>query len=79
MLAVLNGDPGFIHAVPEADAIVCVGTRDRQVTLPPMDTVIGGRLITTDDDPHRQLTLQMRYIHTSSSNQGFSRQTTRFH
>jgi glycine reductase len=74
-----NDDPGFIHAVPEADAIVCVGTRDRQVTLPPVDEVIGGRLITTDVDPHGELTLQMRYIHTSSSNQGFSRQTTRFH
>jgi glycine reductase complex component B subunit alpha and beta len=74
-----NDDPGFIHAVPEADAIVSVGTRDRPVELPPMDTVIGGSLITTADDPHGALTLQMRYIHTSSSNQGFSRQTTRFY
>ncbi|MBI4494335.1 MAG: hypothetical protein HY690_16230 [Chloroflexi bacterium] len=72
-------DPGFIHAVPEADAIVCTGSRDRPVTLPRMDKLIGGeRLITSEADPRGELTVPMRYVHSSCSNQGFSRHTTRF-
>ena len=72
-------DPGFVHVVAEADAIVCTGSRDRPVTLPPMARLIGGeRLITTDADPLGELTLPLRYLHTSGSNQGFSRHTTRF-
>lgn len=73
-------DPGFVHATPEADAIVCIGSRDRMVTLPPMPRVIGGeRLAASDADPRRELTVNVRSIHTSCSNQGFNRQTTRFY
>jgi glycine reductase complex component B subunit alpha and beta len=73
-------DPGFVHATPEADAIVCIGSRDRKVTLPPTAKVIGGRrLANSAADPQGQLTVNMRDIHSACSNQGFSRQTTRFY
>jgi hypothetical protein len=73
-------DPGFVHAAPEADAIVCIGSRDRKVTLPPTPKVIGGRrLASSDADPRGELTVNVRDIHTACSNQGFSRQTTRFY
>jgi hypothetical protein len=73
-------DPGFVHAAPEADAIVCIGSRDRKVTLPPTPKVIGGRrLASSDADPQGELTVNVRDIHTACSNQGFSRQTTRFY
>ncbi|MBM4264470.1 MAG: beta-aspartyl-peptidase [Deltaproteobacteria bacterium] len=72
-------DPGFVHATPEADAIVCIGSRDRKVTLPPTAKVIGGgRLASSSMDPHGGLTVNQRDIHTSCSNQGLTRQTTRF-
>ena len=75
-----NDDPGFIHAVPEADAIVCIGSRDRPITLPPVERLIGGqRLITMPDDPSGELTVRQRFLHTACSVQGFTRQTTRFH
>jgi glycine reductase complex component B subunit alpha and beta len=75
-----NDDPGFIHAVPEADAIVCIGSRDRPITLPPVERLIGGqRLITMPDDPSGELTVRQRFLHTACSVQGFTVQTTRFH
>lgn len=73
-------DPGFVHATPEADAIVCIGSRDRKVTLPPTAKVIGGRrLANSAADPRGDLTVNQRDIHTACSNQGFTRQTTRFY
>ena len=73
-------DPGFVHAAPEADAIVCIGSRDRKVTLPPTAKVIGGRRLASGDaDPRGELTVNVRDIHTACSNQGFGRQTTRFY
>jgi glycine reductase len=72
-------DPGFVHAAPEADAIVCIGSRDRKITLPPTAKVIGGqRLASSDADPRGELTVNQRDIHTACSPQGFTRQTTRF-
>ena len=73
-------DPGFVHAAPEADAIVCIGSRDRKITLPPTANVIGGqRLAASDADPRGELTVNQRDIHTACSTQGFTRQTTRFY
>jgi glycine reductase len=72
-------DPGFVHAAPEADAIVCIGSRDRKITLPPTAKVIGGqRLASSAADPRGELTVNQRDIHTACSPQGFTRQTTRF-
>lgn len=73
-------DPGFVHAAPEADAIVCIGSRDRKITLPPTAHVIGGpRLANSAADPRGELTVNQRDIHTACSVQGFTRQTTRFY
>ncbi len=73
-------DPGFVHAAPEADAIVCVGSRDRKITLPPTANLIGGpRLANSAADPRGELTVNQRDIHSACSYQGFSRQTTRFY
>jgi glycine reductase len=73
-------DPGFVHAAPEADAIVCIGSRDRKIILPPTANVIGGpRLASSDADPRGELTVNQRDIHTACSTQGFTRQTTRFY
>ena len=71
---------GDNYANERADAIVCIGSRDRKVTLPPTPKVIGGRrLASSDADPRGELTVNVRDIHTACSNQGFGRQTTRFY
>ena len=57
-------DPGFIFAVPEADAIVSSGSRVQKVTLPKLDTVIGGdHLVDPDVDARGELVVPMRYLH----------------
>jgi glycine reductase complex component B subunit alpha and beta len=72
-------DPGFIFAVPEADAIVNAGSRVQAVTLPRMETVIGGdRLVDPAIDPHGEITVPMRYLHSSVDPYGHSRRTVRF-
>ncbi len=58
-----NEDPGFVSFVPEADAIVNVGSREQQVTLPPVETVIGGeRLLHEDVDAAGEINTNLRYI-----------------
>ncbi len=72
-------DPGFIFAVPEADAIVNAGSRVQKVTLPPMDTVIGGdRFVDPAIDPRGEITVPMRYLHSAVDPYGHSRLTVRF-
>jgi glycine reductase complex component B subunit alpha and beta len=72
-------DPGFIFAVPEADAIVNAGCRDQQVTLAPLDTLIGGEhLVTAGLDARAELTVPVRYLHGSIDPMGGSRLTVRF-
>ena len=73
-------DPGFIFALPEADAIVCSGSRDHAITLAPLDEVIGGsELMHPTQDPHAEVTIPVRYMHSACSVQGHPRLTTRFH
>src|SRR5437899_12163481 len=43
-------DPGFIFAVPEADAIVSAGSRAEKATLPKMAGLIGAEAVV---DPSR--------------------------
>ena len=72
-------DPGFIFAVPEADAIVSSGSRSQKVTLPKMATLIGGeRLVDPDIDARGELTVPMRYLHGAVDPQGSSRQMVRY-
>ena len=73
-------DPGFIFALPEADAIVCTGSRDRALTLPPLERVIGSdTLLHPTQDAHGEVTVPVRYIHNACAVQGYNRLTTRFH
>ncbi len=72
-------DPGFIFAVPEADAIVCAGSRDLSVTLPALGQVIGGdHLVNPDQDAHGEISVPIRYLHSACALQGFNRLSTRF-
>lgn len=72
-------DPGFIFAVPEADAIVSAGARDLMVELPALRQVIGGeRLVAPDLDPWSEVTVPLRYLFGATDVQGHNRLTTRF-
>jgi glycine reductase complex component B subunit alpha and beta len=72
-------DPGFIFAVPEADAIVSAGSRSRLVTLPKMTALIGGdHLVDPEIDARGELTVPMRYLHGAVDPHGSSRQTVRY-
>src|SRR5207249_9293896 len=58
-----RSDPGFIFAVPEADAIVSAGSRVQKVTLPKMARLIGGEhLVDPYMDARGELTVPMRYL-----------------
>jgi glycine reductase len=72
-------DPGFIFAVPEADAIVSAGSLTQRVTLPAMPTIIGGtRLVSPDIDPRGEITVPMRYVHGAADVHGHGRLSVRF-
>lgn len=61
-------DPGFVHFVPEADAVVSVGNYEQVVTLPPAPTVIGGTTVhMTDLDAHGELPVTIRHVYGASS------------
>jgi len=72
-------DPGFIFAVPEADAIVSAGSRVQKVTLPKMARLIGGEhLVDPYMDARGELTVPMRYLCCSVDTTANTRQTVRF-
>jgi glycine reductase len=72
-------DPGFIFAVPEADAIVSAGSRVHKVTLPKMARLIGGdHLVDPYMDARGELTVPMRYVTASVDATANTRQTVRF-
>ncbi|MEE9199609.1 MAG: glycine/sarcosine/betaine reductase component B subunit, partial [Dehalococcoidia bacterium] len=67
-------DPGFLHYVPEADAIVNVGNMEEAITLPPMDKVIGGdKVIYLDRDASSSLPLTLRYVYGATNMMGATR------
>jgi len=69
----------FIFAVPEADAIVNAGCRDQKVTLPKMETLVGGEVLAAPAvDARGELTVPMRYLHGAIDPMGHSRLTVRF-
>jgi glycine reductase len=72
-------DPGFIFAVPEADAIVNAGSRVQKVTLPKMGRLIGGdHLVDPHMDARGELTVPMRYLTGSVDPTANTRLTVRF-
>ena len=64
---------GFSHYVPEADAIVSTGGYEREITLPPMDRVIGGtHLLEGGLDASGSLKVPIRLLYASASPVGAS-------
>ncbi len=58
-----QGDSPFIHFVPEADAIVSLGSYEQTVQLGPVARVVGGaRLLEGDEDASGPLQLSLRYL-----------------
>ena len=67
-MAANPSDPGFVHFVPEADAVVSVGNYEEPITLPSAPRVIGGNnVLLTQLNAHDQLPLTVRYIFGASS------------
>jgi glycine reductase len=73
-MALTPDDPGFVHFVPEADAIVSTGNYEMKVTLPPADKVLGGASLSVPEiDATGNLPLSLRYIYGSTSPLGFGK------
>lgn len=67
-------EPGFVHMVPEADAIVSTGNYETPITLPPADKVLGGaKLAIPEIDASGELHVPLRYVFNATSTQGHSR------
>jgi glycine reductase len=72
-------DPGFIFSLPEADAIVCTGSREQRISLPPMEALIGGNaIIATGLDTTGSMSIPIGNLPGVVSMQGSGRLTTRF-
>jgi sarcosine reductase len=64
-------DTGFVHFVPEADAMVSAGNYEKSIVLPPVDTVIGGaKLMEPDLEASGTLEVPLRYLHGSTNVMG---------
>lgn len=67
-------DPGFLHYVPEADAIVSVGNMEAKISLPAMEKIIGGtKIMNVGLDASGPLPLTMRYLYGATNMMGASR------
>ena len=70
-MAAGSSDPGFVHFVPEADAVVSVGNYEQIVTLPPAPKVIGGTTVHISDlDAYGELPVTIRHLYGASSPMG---------
>lgn len=75
-MALTPDDPGFVHFVPEADAIVSTGNYEMPVDLPPADKVLGGTTLSVPPiDASGSLPLSLRYLYASTSPLGYARLT----
>ncbi|MFQ5874494.1 MAG: glycine/sarcosine/betaine reductase component B subunit [Dehalococcoidia bacterium] len=73
-MATTPEDPGFVHYVSEADAIVSTGNYEREITLPPVERVIGGtNLVVTNLDAAGSLTVTIRHLYGATSPLGQTR------
>ncbi|MEE9198703.1 MAG: glycine/sarcosine/betaine reductase component B subunit [Dehalococcoidia bacterium] len=69
-------DTGFVYFVPEADAIVSTGNYEQQLSLPPVDQVIGGdTLLVSGLDAAGPLTVSIGQILGATSPLGLARLT----
>jgi glycine reductase len=67
-------DTGFVHFVPEADAIVSAGNYETSIVLPQMEKVIGGtRIMGADLEASGSLPVSLRYLHGSTNVMGAGR------
>ena len=56
-------EPGLVDYVPEANAIVSVGNYEQEISLPPMEKVIGGsEILETGYDAAGEVTLPLRSL-----------------
>ena len=71
-------DPGFVHHVPEATAIVSTGRHTEPVKLPAMRRVLGGdRFFDLPDEPGGELEIPLRYLYAGVTSTGSGRLTAR--
>lgn len=69
-----NGDPGFTHWVPEADALVAAGDSHHKVRLPAVDRVIGGaRVLYGDQAAAAEIEVEARHMYGASNPAGKTR------
>ena len=67
-------DSGFVYFSPEAEAIVSTGNYEQEITLPPIDRVIGGdSLLVTGEDPGKRLTVRLSHILGATQTFGMGR------
>lgn len=66
-------DSGFVHFVPEANAIVSTGNYEQTVDLPAVSRVIGGtNILETGDDASGQLAITLRHILSATDQLGLA-------
>jgi glycine reductase len=66
-------DPGFVHFVREADAIVSTGNYEQTIELPRVDRVLGGsKLLPTGEDARGPLELTLRRVLAATNQYGGS-------
>jgi len=68
-----EGDPGFTHWVPEADALVIAGDSHHALTLPAMERVIGGsRVLHGDQEAAGEIEVEARQMYGASNPAGMT-------
>ena len=73
-MAKTEGDPGIIYFPPEVDAVVCTGNYEKIITLPKVQTVLGGSRISDPNiDASGPLRLSLRYLLGSTNSTGSNR------
>jgi sarcosine reductase len=73
-MALTPDDPGFVHFVPEADAIVSTGNYEMKLILPTPDQVLGGTTLSVPQvDASGSLSLSLRYMYASTSPLGYGK------
>ena len=73
-MALTPDDPGFVHYVGEANALVSTGNYEMNVEMQPPDRVLGGtHLAVRPIDASGPLSLPLRFIYGSVNPMGFNR------